>query len=86
MSANQLVIEVRGGLVQEVYSSQPDLDVILVDWDCDESDSPQVVVIEAAQRRKQAYVVELPLQPLSALAGSELEQLFEAADRGVVPC
>jgi len=86
VSANPMVIEVRGGLVQAVYGSHPDLAVILVDWDCEESDSPQVVTIESAQRRTQAYVVELPLQPLTVLAGSELEQLLAAAEEGVAAC
>ena len=32
-----IIIEVRGGVVQEVYSDASDLRVVLVDWDKDES-------------------------------------------------
>jgi hypothetical protein len=32
-----LIIEVRGGLVQEFYSDAKDLRVVLVDWDAGES-------------------------------------------------
>ena len=32
-----IIIEVRGGVVQEVYSNAADLQVVLVDWDNGES-------------------------------------------------
>jgi hypothetical protein len=32
-----LIIEVRGGMVQEVYGDAKDLHVILVDWDAGET-------------------------------------------------
>ncbi|HSH38722.1 MAG TPA: hypothetical protein VK993_08045 [Chthoniobacterales bacterium] len=38
MLMRTLVIEVRGGVVQEVYSDAQDVRVILVDWDTDDGD------------------------------------------------
>lgn len=31
--AKKLVIEVRGGLVQEIYYDDNDLEIVVVDWD-----------------------------------------------------
>ena len=30
---NQIIIEVSGGLVQAVYSDNPDINVMILDWD-----------------------------------------------------
>lgn len=36
----KIVIEVSGGVVQEVYSSDPSVNVVLIDWDNDETGQP----------------------------------------------
>lgn len=35
----EIVVEVRGGLVVEIYGNDPDIRVILIDWD--ELESPE---------------------------------------------
>lgn len=42
-----LIIEVRGGVVAEVYSDEKDLNVILIDWDnVDEGDEPGQIPLQ----------------------------------------
>ena len=41
MATRQIVVEVRGGLVEAVYGS-PDVDVMIADWDT-EAEDPVVV-------------------------------------------
>jgi hypothetical protein len=36
----KIVIEVSGGVVQEVYSDDPSVNVVLIDWDNDETGQP----------------------------------------------
>jgi hypothetical protein len=38
-----LIIEVSGGVVQEIYSDAPDLRVIKIDWDAGESPGDEFV-------------------------------------------
>ena len=77
----EIVINVHGGVVQDVYCSDPQADVIVVDWDADPSstDEPGVVQIAAAHGRHAACVGRYPVQPLRELAGSDVEQAIEAA-------
>lgn len=83
MSPAQVVINVHGGLVQEVFASAQDLRVILVDWDQEGADPSQPELIELLQegRHAVALVCDFPVQPLSALKGSDVEQAIDAARR-----
>lgn len=45
---SRLIVEVRGGVVQEVYSDDPAVKVFLVDWDTEGSDpdDEDIVAVE----------------------------------------
>jgi hypothetical protein len=78
MERFEIVICVSGGVVQEVFSSEPHIDVTLVDWDCLPTDAEAVQV--PGQRYIQPAIVTIwDAQPLSRLAGSDAEAAIEAA-------
>ena len=82
MNSTRIVLNVHGGVVQELYCSDPDADVRLVDWDVEESDpdAPGIVEIDTGGDRTQfAYVGALPAHPLTDLAGTDVEQAIQAA-------
>lgn len=85
MTRPQIVLNVHGGIVQDVFASSPDLHVVVVDWDTDGLDSPALVDLSLDGRRCSAAVVEMPPVPLEELAGSDVEQAIDAAcDQGVL--
>ena len=82
MSPIQIVLNVSGGVVQDVFASRSDVEVLLVDWDTDSSirDDPGLVTIQASDScEQQAYVADLPVQPLEALSGSDAAAAIEAS-------
>ena len=58
-----LIIEVRGGIVQEVYTDATDLRVILVDWDAGESPGDQ----SAGGDFSTSTLADVPAETLSAV-------------------
>jgi hypothetical protein len=83
MKPVSIVLNVYGGSVQGVFASQPDIEIILVDWDVAGADAehPDVVTVrDALGRTRHAYVARPTAQPLSELAGSEVEAAIEAAE------
>jgi len=84
MPSLQLVINVYGGLVQEVFCSDPEIAVLLVDWDVEPADAehPSVVQVPSDSRRSQlAYVAPLAVQALDALHGTQVAAAIDAAER-----
>ena len=79
MTRPQIVLNVHGGVVQDVFSSLPDLHVVVVDWDTEGLDSPAVVEVSLDGRSCSASVIELNALPLEELAGSDVEQAIDAA-------
>jgi hypothetical protein len=80
----QIVISVCGGVVQDVYSSRPEVQVMLVDWDVEESDpdAPGIVEIDTdASSPARAYVADFPTNSLADLAGTNVELAIQAAKR-----
>ena len=83
MPTSQLVINVYGGLVQEVFSSDPDLEVLLVDWDLEPAEAahPSVVHVLVEGRHSQpAYVTPLSVQTLAALQGTQVAAAIDVAE------
>ena len=81
----QVVINVNGGLVQGVFASLSELQVIVVDWDTDEFDSFSQIDLVLDGRHCSASVIDFPPSPLEELARSDVEQAIEAAcDQGVL--
>lgn len=78
MSETQIVINLRGGLIQDVFASGELADLVVVDWDAPPSD-PHAVEIEHQLGHLRANVMHPIVQPLSHLAGSEIEAVIDAA-------
>lgn len=78
MTQPEIVISILGGMVQDVYCSGELEDLVVVDWDVDQSDEG---VVEAKQGRRtlRARVSHPVIWPLNQLAGSEIEAVVEAA-------
>ena len=84
MSKSQLVINVYSGLVQEVFCSDPEIEVLLVDWDVEPADAehPSIVHVPADDRRPQlAYVAPLVVKTLEELQGTQVAAAIDAAER-----
>jgi hypothetical protein len=85
MTKPQIVLNVHGGTVQDVFASIPELHVVVVDWDTAEQESPALVDMFLDGHRCSAAVIEIPASPLEELAGSDVEQAIDAAcDQGVL--
>ena len=84
MPSSQLVINVYGGLVQEVFCSDPEIEVLLVDWDVEPADAehPSVVQVPSDSHRSQpAYVAPLAVQALEVLQGTQVAAAIDAAEQ-----
>jgi hypothetical protein len=85
--APKVVLNMGGGLVQEVLASDPAITVALVDWDtegCDPSDNGIVEIPDGRGGTQLAHVAECPVEPLEQLAGTETEAALKAADLDLV--
>jgi len=63
MHRPRIVVEVNGGVVQAVYSDDPQATVALVDWDTESADpsEPYLVTTKGADGREYVgYVGEVP--------------------------
>ena len=81
----QIVLNVSGGTVQDVFCSDSNAHVQIVDWDVQESDpdAPGIVEVQVEQGRKQlAFVGGLLANPMPDLVGTDVEKALTAA--GVV--
>ncbi len=86
MNLPQLVISVERGRIQEIFCTQAEVEVLLVDWDVDvaEINHPAVVEVSTLGReRALAYVARLPVQPVEALLGSRAATAIETAEHAV---
>ncbi|MDY0165731.1 MAG: hypothetical protein RBS80_04260 [Thermoguttaceae bacterium] len=78
MPEMQVVINVHGGLVQEVFASGPLAELVVVDWDVAPGDH-QAVEVQMGQRHLRASVQHPMVQPIGHLAGSDVEAVIDAA-------
>jgi hypothetical protein len=92
LSAPKIVLNISGGVLQDVFSSDPAITVARVDWDtegCSPSDNGIVEIADGRGGTQLAAVAEYPVLPLTDLAGTETEaalkasglELTQAADR-----
>ena len=83
MAARQpmIIISVHGGLVQDVFCSNPDTRIILVDWDQqgEQIGLPGIVEIESDGRNHPVAVVEYEAAKLTDLSGTDVEKALIAA-------
>lgn len=68
--STRVVVNVSGGAVQDVYCSDPQADIVIVDWDtegCDPNADNLVAVAGGP-----AYVTNWDAQPLAAMKGTDV--------------
>ena len=78
MSQPEIVINLQGGVVQEVFCSGPLVELTVVDWDAEPGDEGVTEVVHHGETLR-ANVVHPIILPLHRLAGSEIEAVIEAA-------
>lgn len=87
MNNPQVVICISGGVIQEIFTSDRDTGIVLLDWDAERTTAhdPAVVSVHLADRNKLVRVIDFTPQPLAELAGTDAELAVEAAfEEGVL--
>lgn len=87
-AAEQLIVCLDGGFVDEVYSSLPGVQTIVVDWGVADAlpGDPKVLEVEAQDRCILGCVRAAAVTPLDEMAGTDLEALLVAArEQGFLP-
>jgi hypothetical protein len=82
--AAKVVLDISGGVLQDVFGSDPAIAVTRVDWDTGGSDSSEPGAVEIPDGRggmQLALVAEYPVSPLTDLVGTETEAALKAAGR-----
>lgn len=84
----KIVLNLSGGVLQDVFGSDSAIAVTLVDWDvegCSPSDSNIVELPDVRGGTHPASVAEYPVWPLEQLAGTETEAALKAAGLALAP-
>ncbi len=79
MTRPQLVVNVYGGGIQDVFSSIPDLQVLVVDWDAEKRGSPSFVELALNGVSCSASVVELDVLSVKRLTRTDVKRALDAA-------
>jgi hypothetical protein len=81
MSMQQIVINVSGGLVQDVFCSDPHVSLAVVDWDTEGCypAEPGVVEVPLEHRLTSAWVGECEAVPLTKLIDTDVERALQVA-------
>ena len=87
----RIVLNLSGGVLQDVFSSDPRARVILIDWDVEDANLAEKDVVAIPDGRGHttfAIVAEYPLHGLPDLAGTDVEEALDAAkiDIGLCEC
>lgn len=80
--APKVVLTIYGGLLQDVFSSDPAITVIRLDWDtegCCPSDDGIVEIPDGRGDTQLISVAEFDVSPLEELAGTDTETAIKAA-------
>lgn len=83
MSQTRIILNIHGGSVQDVFCSDANAHVQIVDWDVQESDpdAPGIVEVAVDHSRKQSvFVGGLLLNPLADLVGTDVDRALKAAE------
>jgi hypothetical protein len=78
----RMVLNIHGGVLQEVYCDNPRAKVILVDWDTEGVGPTEEEVVEIADSRgngRLATVTEYPVASLADLTGTDTLAALQAA-------
>jgi hypothetical protein len=80
-----VIVEIAGGALQEAYSSDPSIQLMLVDWDaegCTPSCENQIVAVTCNDGRcRQAYVTDYPTTPIEQIH-TDTAHVLKHADLG----
>lgn len=83
MQQTTIILNIYGGSVQDVFCTDPDAQVQVVDWDTDGLDlsDPGICEVTVERNRKRlVFVGGLLPNPLAHLAGTDVEQALQAAE------
>jgi hypothetical protein len=88
MVKHQIVINMNGGLVQDVFRSVPGIQVLVVDWDVEGEcpGDPGIVDVPLPDGPCRACVTDFPVAPMNEVAGTDVEAAIEAACQQGVLC
>ena len=75
----QIVINVSGGVVQDVFSSDPTAQILLVDWDVEGVSPDDCDIVALAGDQRYAQIADLRVMPLEELAGTDVAAAIEAS-------
>jgi hypothetical protein len=68
----RIVIIVGGGLIQDIYSTDSDIEVVSVDWDCEGTDADDLVQFTDVEGKEcQAFVCLQTVLPFEKLEGTD---------------
>jgi hypothetical protein len=84
----RMVLNIHGGVLQDVYCDHPRAKIILVDWDTEAIDATEEDVVEIADSRgdgRLAAVTAYPVAPLADLAGTDTLAALQAAGIEGIP-
>ena len=81
MLPQQIVINVSGGLVQDVFCCDPHVSLTVVDWDTEGRSpaDPGIVEVPLEHCLTSAWVGECEAVPLEDVIGSDVERALHAA-------
>ncbi len=83
MNRPRIVVEVNGGVVQAVYSDDPETTVALVDWDSEDADptEPNLITTTGADGREYlGYAGEVPADPWDDMPQETREAVQKATN------
>ena len=88
MTRPQVIVNLNGGLVRDVFCSLPGVQVLVVDWDVEGSfaGEPGIVDVPLATGPCQACVSDFASASLNELAGTDVEAAIDAACQQGVLC
>ncbi len=78
-TAPKVVLGIFGGVLQDVFSSDPALTAVKVDWDTEGCSPSDNGIVEIRGGEQLANVAECDVAPLEELAGTDTETALKAA-------
>jgi hypothetical protein len=78
-SRTQIVLNLSGGVVQDVFSSDPTAQVLLVDWDVEGDPLADRDIVGLDDGRRQAQVADIRVSPLDELVATDVAAAIEAS-------
>jgi len=78
----RIVLSISGGVLQEVFASDPTTEAVLVDWDAEGAAPSDRGIVEVPDRRTSTKLVavrEYPVLPWKDLPGTEADTALKAA-------